>query len=226
VAGNVCRALRLAGPNLTLSAGPGAGLLGLPPALALLRAGQAGALLCGAVDELTERILRDRFAAGLLPPAHAPPPGEGAAVLLLETATHALGRGARPLAEVRALAGGTEIKQAVDADDDLGALEAVVSAALAQAGLVAEQVGALCADMPAPRLESLAARMCPAWLNRRVSVAPWTGWLEAAQILFDLDAVWQAPASLAGEVLAVVSSPHGVNCAAVLKRVETVVPGC
>ena len=64
VAGNVCRALGLAGHNLTLSGGPGAGLLGLGPAIAALRCGHAEAILSGAVDELSERILTDQFMAG------------------------------------------------------------------------------------------------------------------------------------------------------------------
>jgi 3-oxoacyl-(acyl-carrier-protein) synthase len=108
VAGNVCRALRLTGHNLTLSAGPGAGLLGLGPAVAALRSGHTQALLSGAVDELSERILTDNFMAGLVA-KDGIPPGEGAAVLLLETVLHAEARGAKPLATIRGLAFSTKV---------------------------------------------------------------------------------------------------------------------
>lgn len=227
VAGNVCRSLMLAGHNLTLSAGPGAGLLGLAAAVAALRAGHAPAILSGAVDELSTRLLADPYAAGLISADGRVPPGEGAAILMLETAPSAQARGVTPVAELCGLACATETTRAAAADDSALALEDTIREALQQAGIHANQVTALCADVPPPRLEAIAARTCPAWLARRVSVAPWTGHMEGAQILADLGAAWQIPFTAPGSphfVLGLVSSPPGLNCAAVFKKVENPVP--
>jgi 3-oxoacyl-[acyl-carrier-protein] synthase II len=220
VAGNVCRALRLTGHNLTLSAGPGAGLLGLIPAIATLRAGHTEALLTGAVDELSERILTDRFRAGLLQP-DGPPPGEGAAMLLLETARHAQARGAQPLACVVGLACSTEVGQARSADPEDRTLEETVRDALAQAHVNAEDVGVFCASGLPGRMAELIARLCPGWAGRTVGVSRQTGCLEGAQPLIDLAAALLLPSpwlASGGHVLAVSASPQGVNGVVVLRR--------
>ena len=211
VAGNVCRALGLAGHNLTLSAGPGAGLLGLGPAIAALRCGHAEAILSGAVDELSERILTDRFMAGRSSGNDALPPGEGAAVLLLETARHAGQRGAKPLAEVCGLAFATEA--------DEPALAEIVRDALNQAGFEPGEIGALCFHGPQPRLEQLQAQMHPAWAARVLTASRFTGCLAGTQPLLDLAVTLRSPPSGSGNqpVLAVVSSLHGTGCALVLK---------
>jgi hypothetical protein len=210
----------LAGHNLTLSAGPGAGLLGVGTAVAALRAGRAAALLSGAVDELSDRILADQYLAGLVSAGGAAPPGEGAAIWMLETAAHAQARGAKPLAEVCSIACSTEIVRADGADDSLESIHGIMLEAFQQAGITAGQVAAVCADVPQPRLAAITGRVCPTWKDRRVSVARLTGRLEGAQILADLDTAWRIPSAPAstGYVLALVSSPHGVNCAAVFKK--------
>jgi 3-oxoacyl-[acyl-carrier-protein] synthase II len=222
VAGNVCRALMLAGHNLTLSAGPGAGLLGLAAAVAALRARRVGAVLTGAVDELSERILADHHAAGLISANGDAPPGEGAAILLLETAAHACARGAKPIAELCGLVCSTETDRAVMASDSVKALEEVIHDALQLAGVTPEQVRAVCSDAHPGRVDAIAARFCAAWLNRRVSVARLTGHMEGAQILADLDAALHMPAAPGSPccVLGFVSSAHGLNCAVVFKRIE------
>lgn len=220
VAGNVCRVLMVTGYNLTLSGGPGAGLLGLMPAVAALRTGHVAAILSGAVDELSERILADRHMAGLLShPAEAP--GEGAVMLMLETAAHAQARGATPLAELCGLSCATETDRADRADDTLDALEAVIREALNQAGIAPAEVTAVCVDAPPTRTSAIAERLCPAWLRQHVSVAPLTGHMESAQILADLDAAWRSPAVLdrRSYVLGIVSSPHGANGAALFKTI-------
>jgi 3-oxoacyl-[acyl-carrier-protein] synthase II len=221
VAGNVCRALRLAGHNLTLSAGPGAGLLGLASAVAALRAGQVAAVLSGAVDELSERILADHYQAGLFSGDGAVAPGEGAAIWMLETAAQAEARGAPRLTELCSLVCSTETGRANRPDESLQALEETTLEALQEAGITAPQVTGVCADMPTARLEAIAARLCPSWLERRVSVAGLTGHMEGTQILADLSAAWQCSATgstAGGVVLGLVSSPQGLNCAVVFKK--------
>ena len=221
VAGNVCRALMLAGPNVTLSGGPGAGLLGLAHAVCALHSGHAEALLSGAVDELSERILTDHSSAGLLGRDGAAPPGEGAAVLLLETETHARKRGATPLAEVCSLAFSTETQHARQPNARPDVLEDTIQDALDQAGIKADDVGAFCMTSPAARVRATAARFGADWRERRVEAAPRTGELEGAQPLLDLALALAGLPADAGRrhVLAVVSSPQGLNAAWVFKKV-------
>jgi len=209
VAGNVCRALMLSGHNLTLSPGPGGGLLGLGPALAALRCGHTGAILCGAVDELSDRILADSFSAGLLSGENAIPPGEGAVVLMLETARHAGRRGAKLLAEICGFA---------CAAGERG-LEEAVEDALRQAGLGRDHVGTVCFHGP----QSLLEQLHPAWPGRVVRTAPVAGCLEGAQPLLDLAlALGFPPVEAASKpVLAIVTCPRGTHGAAVIKPFST-----
>jgi 3-oxoacyl-[acyl-carrier-protein] synthase II len=219
VAGNVCRALGLAGHNLTLSIGPGAGLLGLGPAIAALRCGHADALLSGAVDELSERILTDQFMAGLSSGSDALPPGEGAAVLLLETARHAIARGVRPLAEVCGMAYATEADCCCRSKPDGQVLAEIVRDVLNQAGFEPAKVGALCFHGPRLRLEQLRAQMHPAWAARVLTASRLTGCLEGTQPLLDLAVALRSPpdGSRGKPMLAVAASPHGADCVLVLK---------
>jgi 3-oxoacyl-[acyl-carrier-protein] synthase II len=219
VAGNVCRALGLAGHNLTLSVGPGAGLLGLGPAIAALRTGHAEALLSGAVDELSERILTDQFMAGLSSGKDALPPGEGAAVLLLETARHAAARGVRPLAEVCGMAYATEADRCCRPNPDEQGLVEIVRDALNQAGFEPAEIGALCFHGPRRRLEQLQAQMHPTWAARVLTASRLTGCLEGTQPLLDLAVALRSQPAGSGNppVLAVVASPQGTDCALVFR---------
>lgn len=216
VAGNVCRALRLAGHNLTLSAGAGAGLLGLESAIAALRTGHAKAILSGAVDELSDRILTDRFMAGRFAADSAEFPGEGAAVLMLESAHRVLAGDVLPLACICGAASST-------ASEGLPGLVQTVRETLAQTGIEAGQVTAVCADLAEDQFQELAGTLCPAWAGLRVGVAPGTGRLDGAQILVDLAVALLAPpghSDLREYVLALAGSPHGMNCAVVCKKIE------
>jgi 3-oxoacyl-[acyl-carrier-protein] synthase II len=172
-------------------------LFGLEAAIAALRCGHVGALLCGAVDELSERILTDQYMAGLLPGDNAEPPGEGAVVLMLETARHAEARGAKPLAEIRGIACASSGQR----------LEEVVDDALKQAGIGRDHVGAVCYRGPQALLE----RLHPAWRGRVLRTAPVAGCLECAQPLLDLAEALRAPGSgQRAPVLAIVATPHAV----------------
>jgi 3-oxoacyl-[acyl-carrier-protein] synthase II len=222
VAGNVCRALRLTGHNLTLSAGPGAGLLGLGPAIAALRSGHTEALLSGAVDELSERILTDNFAAGLLA-GDDTPPGAGAAVLMLETARYARNRNARPLAVIRGSSFSTGAAHREAEEPASESLAETIREALAEAGISPGKVGALCTHGPQRWLRQLTASICPAWAERTVTVSRHTGRLEAAQPLFDLAAAVLTPAATPGSpapfILALAGSSQSGNAAVVFGRV-------
>jgi 3-oxoacyl-[acyl-carrier-protein] synthase II len=213
VAGNVCRALRLSGTNATLSLGPGAGLLGLGPAVSALRAGHAEALLCGAVDELSERILTDHFLAGLPSDEAAWPQGEGAAVLMLETQAHAQARGATALVEISGLAFGT----CVGASDGGAPSEDVLLDALKQAELTPSDVAVWCPDGPGHVIQQIEKRLCPAWRARTVTTRRQTGWLEGSQPLLNLAAALHLPLGQ-GPIVLFSISDQGVTAAAVLQR--------
>jgi 3-oxoacyl-[acyl-carrier-protein] synthase II len=101
---------RLGGINTTLCCGQASGLYALDYASGFLRQGRAKLLLAGGVEELSEEVHRGFHKSGLLSPtSHARPfaesrdgtvLGEGAALLVLETAAAAQARGAQPLAEI------------------------------------------------------------------------------------------------------------------------------
>ncbi len=217
VAGNVCRELRLSGPNVTLNGGPGAGLFGLPFAIAALQNGHAGALLCGAVDELSERILSDRSLAGEFTADPVQVPGEGAAVLMLETESHARQRNVEPLAEIRgwACAAAAEEKGSEHAASVV--LCDVVREALARAGADPAELTAVCFHGDGAQLGRLLAAF-PALPRGRASVADCTGALEASQPLADLTWVLRRQADAPPgrwQSLQVAVSPHGTACAVV-----------
>ena len=203
VAGNVCRALMLTGHNLTLNPGPAAGLHGLEPALAALRCGHAAALLCGAVDELSDRILADHFYAGEI--SADQPPGEGAAILMLETAAHARARAVQPIAEIHGLASLTRAHPTMDDVNE------VISAALTEAALPREALHALL-------YYGNPAQLPPACREISRPAALAMGRLEGAQPLVDLAGLLCAtdlPAN--GWILSLAVTQH-LTCAAVFKK--------
>lgn len=140
VAGNVCRVLGLSGHNTTLCGGPGAGLMGIALAFLSIRNGHASSVLCGAVDELSERILGDSKSAGL---HKCQVPAEASATVLLETAPTVRERAGETMGIVRGVAMGT----AGGRDDGL-VLESVIQEVLDEAETGLDDIGILCYDGP------------------------------------------------------------------------------
>lgn len=126
-AGELAIAYRLGGPAVTLSAGGAAGLVALGHAVDLLRGGHATALLAGGVDALGDDVVAWMMDGGLEVEG---PPGEAAALLVLEPAAGAATRGARVLGTILGHAAGFE----PDPPDGRG-LRGAVRAALADAAL-------------------------------------------------------------------------------------------
>lgn len=206
VAGNVCRALMLAGQNVTLAPGPAAGLLGLEPALAALRCGHGGALLCGAVDELSDRILADSYFAGHASAIH--PPGEGAAVFLLETATHARAREAKPLAEICGLASLTSINPSRESVNEM------ISTVLTGARISHNEIEIVCFDGSPEQLPH------PAWREKLMRTGMITGFLEGAQPLLDLAVALRSPhLNDGGVILSLALTERGLGCAAAVRKI-------
>ena len=109
IAGHVAREVDFAGPNAMIPAACAAGSYALAHAYDVLRAGRADVMLAGGADSFS-RITYTGFARlGAIAPEVCQPfdlnrqgmiPGEGAAILVLETLERALERGARTYAEI------------------------------------------------------------------------------------------------------------------------------
>jgi len=111
-AGYAAIELGLRGPNLTVSEHEASGEAAVANAMDLLRGGLADLVVVGGADEFGEVYLDALRERRLLDPESVPPgsprrstrgtmvPGEGAAALVLETASHARARGRAPYAAV------------------------------------------------------------------------------------------------------------------------------
>jgi 3-oxoacyl-[acyl-carrier-protein] synthase II len=149
------------GPVTASALACASGVYALVEAARLLRSGEADVVICGGTDAgITEVIFAGLSAMGAMSkrnddPAGASRPfdagrdgfvfGEGAVVMVLETAGHAARRGARPYA---ALAGGALTADAfhVSAPNPDGTYAAAaISRALANAAMKAEQIDYVCA---------------------------------------------------------------------------------
>lgn len=146
----------LRGVNSTISAGEASGLQALAYAVGLIRSGRAAALLAGGVEELCFESFFGYLRAGRLSgangqevpvPFHARRNGfaqaEGAALLMLEDAETAAGRGAAVLAEV--LGHGSAFDAAGNESGAATAVARAVRLALEDAALSPGDVDALSA---------------------------------------------------------------------------------
>ncbi|MET9496582.1 beta-ketoacyl-[acyl-carrier-protein] synthase family protein [Streptomyces sp. NPDC006552] len=103
------RVFGLRGPRQVVAAGCAAGNTALAMAADEIRTGRAEVMVAGGVDELSEAVFQLFTTLRALAPDRVRPfdrdrrgmlPSEGAGVLVLESLGHALGRGARVLAEL------------------------------------------------------------------------------------------------------------------------------
>ncbi len=211
ISGNVCRNLGIAGHNSTLCSGPGAGLTGLGLSFLALRNGHSSAMVNGAVDELSERILRDSRNAG----RGFRVPGEAAAAVLLETSDHLKERGGAPKGTIRSVAFGTPCRE--DAEERL---QAVVQDALDKAEVQVEEIGLVCVD-------GSAGHRCPILrdiLDNRDTIVidcePYIGYAEASASLLNLIVAlhYPAPAHNRRFILCVSYASPGTTCAMVFQR--------
>lgn len=155
-ASRVAAAWGLSGPCLAPVAACATGLVAVLQAAELIRRGACDVALAGAVDAGIEPILLGSFHAMKAlarvgdDPARAVRPwdrrrsgflvGEGGAVLVLESADQAQGRGARIYAEVLGGAIGADACHLTNLGDDPATLARLITTALARAGAAPERV--------------------------------------------------------------------------------------
>jgi len=151
----------LRGVSSTLAGGPTAGLQAIGYAADLVRSGRAGAVLAGGVEELCAESFLAFDRHGLLGDAangsrSGPVPfdarragfalGEGAALLMVESARLAAARDAPVLAVVRGHGSAFDPRRGDDEGSAARALARAIAAALADAGLEAGDVDAVSAS--------------------------------------------------------------------------------
>jgi 3-oxoacyl-[acyl-carrier-protein] synthase II len=158
MAAHVAIAVGARGPMLTLSQATIAGDLAVARGTSLIATGRADVVLAGGVDELCPILYHEVSRLGLLSSCQPGPEGcrpfdrradgsvlgEGATLVVLESARHAERRGARPHAEVAAAVWGNLPAPAHGFPPPARRDPRVVRDALARAGLVAEAVEAAC----------------------------------------------------------------------------------
>ncbi|MBN1577296.1 MAG: beta-ketoacyl-[acyl-carrier-protein] synthase family protein [Chitinispirillaceae bacterium] len=178
VTGTVARTLSLTGYNSTFCNGPGAGLLGLVASWAAVKNGHVAALLCGAVDDLTEEGLYDCVVSELKGDRR-PALGEGAVTLLLEPRSHAVRRCADHLGTIvdcafvddHAGEGGGKVQSAVASLLEANSIDDTEPIAISVSG---------CQHEPFSAIKSRFTGI------ERVDQTPMTGWMPASQPLFDM----------------------------------------
>jgi 3-oxoacyl-[acyl-carrier-protein] synthase II len=219
VAGNVCRCLQIHGHNSVFCVGPGAGLQALGLAASAIEAGHCDAMLCGGVDELSDRIVSDAYQATPWPADALQVPGEGAAIFLLESETTARARGIEPLARMCGMAFG-----AAAATPAADSLAATIGRALASADITMESITAICGPGYDPRFASavsglLNSRVCPV-LDYSAAI----GVAEASLSLFTTayTLYTQRIEKNSGEYyfLSVSQSQHGIDTVIVFQTVQ------
>lgn len=126
----------------------------------LIRAGEADVVVCGGAEACIDRVSFGAFAAARTMstgfndrPTQASRPfdvgrdgfvmGEGAGMLVVEDLEHALGRGARPIAEVLGYGTSADAYHMTSPPDDGAGGRRAMELAIRQAGLAPEQIGHL-----------------------------------------------------------------------------------
>ena len=257
-AGWVSNALYLKGVNATLSAGPHAGLQSLAYGFDALTEDRCRAILAGAADEVYGQTFYNYDQIGFLYAGAEESDyrlrldnekrkvlGEGAAMLVMETAGSAVNRGALILAEVLGYGMGMDAEGFVAPNLGTGGLRHAVELALKRAKVSPDQIGLLVWAPQGNRQDLKVLRVCEDLFGEHFARLPLvttsfnTGYIEAASILVSLAAalaalgsgteLWPQRTGLAEldgrklgpapeHVLALAGTDFGYNFAAVFRR--------
>jgi 3-oxoacyl-[acyl-carrier-protein] synthase II len=206
-AGWVSNALYLKGVNATLSAGPHAGLQSLAYAFDALAENRSRAILAGAADEVYGQTFYNYDQIGFLYAGVEEADyrlrldhpkrkvlGEGAAMLVMETACAAVNRGAPILAEVLSYGMGMDADGFLEPSLATGGLRHAVDLALRRANVSASQIALLVWAPQGNRQDLKVLRVCEELFGTGFARLPLatttfnTGYIEAASILVGLAA--------------------------------------
>jgi 3-oxoacyl-[acyl-carrier-protein] synthase II len=206
-AGWVSNALYLKGVNATLSAGPHAGLQSLAYAFDALAENRSRAILAGAADEVYGQTFYNYDQIGFLYSGveeadyrlRLDDPkrkvlGEGAAMLVMETACGAVSRGAPILAEVLSYGMGMDAEGFLAPSLGTGGLRHAVDLALRRAKVSAGQIALLVWAPQGNRQDLKVLQVCEELFGTGFARLPLvtttfnTGYIEAASILVGLAA--------------------------------------
>lgn len=158
---NVFIDLGMKGPNTTSGVGCVSTLDAVNTSAALLRAGRAKVMVAGATEACLSQVGMSLLAAQKVLTHHNDPPqvacrpydlrrdglvlSEGSAAVILETAEHAMGRGARIYAEFMGYAATTEAYHLLLAKPDGEELARAFRMALLQAKIAPDEIDYICA---------------------------------------------------------------------------------
>jgi len=149
IAAHVAREVGFSGPNTMIPAACAAGNYAIAYTVDALRAGRADLMLAGGADAFSRITYSGFYRLGAIAPECCQPfdrnrkgmiPGEGAAVLVLETVEAALARGARIYAELAGYGLSCDAHHMTAAHPEGDGAARAMSRALADAGLRPEEI--------------------------------------------------------------------------------------
>lgn len=171
IAAHVAREFGFRGVNTMLPAACAAGNYAIAFAIDCLRAGRADLMLAGGADAFSRITYTGFYRLGAIAPERCQPfdrnrkgmiPGEGAAILVLETAERALARGAHIYAELAGYGLSCDAHHMTAAHPEGEGAARAMNRALADAGLRPEQIGYISAHGTGTptndRLEAIAVK--------------------------------------------------------------------
>jgi 3-oxoacyl-[acyl-carrier-protein] synthase II len=221
VTGNVCRALGLNGPNATFCLGPGAGLLGLGPVIASLKAGHSSIALTGAADEISAANREELLVARKSNAGASRIPAEGSVMFLLETADHAHSRGAGPIGRIAGFCQTTDIEDPCLPDAGYATALQAITTAIDRAAISAEAISMVCCNPSNPREAAVLDITVPLWRERLVGVPARFGGGETTAQLLDLSMALLAESiekrGSTYYILSLLCSPNGYNAACIIE---------
>lgn len=219
VTGTVCRALSFTGHNITFCNGHGAGLTGLGMGWAAINNDHAPMLLCGSVDDLTERGLVDCILSEYYNDVSFPF-GEGAAMFLLEKLSHLKSRGAKPLCYIKSFVYSFEKEH----EREIKHYSELLDRAMSEAQINRNQIAAICYNSWDQAAGTAVKSVFGTNKAKIIDCVQLTGYAPASLPLFNISAALNdAIVEFESEkkyILTFFNAKHASDCVAVFEKVS------